>query len=116
MNTLVNEIQALSVSFSDTHFIVALSDGRFLSVPIHWYPRLAYGTSSERSHYKLLDGAIHWPELDEDIALEALLQGAASHESAKSLERFYRWMQARRSGATNAPFALALDYPEAVQP
>ena len=115
MSTLLNDIQALGIQFTNTHFAVTLTDGRLLSIPIHWYPRLAYGTSTERTNYEFLDGAIHWPELDEDIEIGALLNGLRSGESEKSLNKFYRWIQARRAGETDAPFVIAIDHPEAIQ-
>lgn len=116
MTILIENLQAVSVAFSETHFTVALSDGRFISTPLHWFPRLAYGTTAEREIYEIIDGAIHWPELDEDIEIMALLNGAKSGEGEKSLHRFRQWMQARRAGKTSAPFALAFANPLAVEP
>jgi hypothetical protein len=74
---------------------VVLRDGRTLSVPLEWYPRLAHGTPRERQKWRLIgDGiGIHWPELDEDISISALLAGLPSGESAKSLKQ---WLASRR--------------------
>lgn len=89
MSTLITERDAFaeSVSFSDDAIIVRLDDGRTLSVPIAWYPRLLHGTASERATYQLIgDGeGIHWPELDEDISVEGLLAGRPSAETERSL-------------------------------
>ncbi len=85
----------LSVDFSEDSLTVRLDDGRTLSVPLAWYPRLLHGTKAERERYELIgDGeGIHWPELDEDISVEGLLAGRRSAESAKSLAK---WMAKRR--------------------
>jgi hypothetical protein len=97
MPTLVTERDtfALSVSFSEDALIVRLDDGRSLSVPLAWYPRLLHGSAAEREHYELIgDGeGIHWPQVDEDIHVDGLLAGRRSAESAASLAR---WMQSRQ--------------------
>jgi hypothetical protein len=96
MSTLVTErdVFAQSVRFSEDSMTVLLDDGRALSVPLVWYPRLLDGNEVERSHYELIGKGegIHWPELDEDISVEGLLAGRHSAESAASLAR---WKQAR---------------------
>jgi hypothetical protein len=100
MSTLTIEItpaKAQSVSVTDTELIVQLADGRTVSVPLAWYPRLFYGTPEERDHWELLgDGeGIHWPDLDEDIAVTHLLAGVPSGESQRSLKK---WLDARKTG------------------
>jgi hypothetical protein len=74
---------------------VVLRDARTLSVPLDWYPRLAHGSPRERQHWRLIGNGIgiHWPDLDEDISVGALLAGLPSGESAKSLKR---WLALRR--------------------
>jgi hypothetical protein len=69
---------------------VLLDDGRSLSVPLAWYPRLLHGNHSERARYELIgDGeGIHWSDLDEDISVEGLLAGKRSAESDASLARW----------------------------
>jgi len=78
------------VRLTPTLLIVDLADGRCVSVPLHWYPRLAAGQPRERRHWRLIgDGdGIHWPDLDEDISVEGLLRGHRSAESATSLRRW----------------------------
>ena len=97
MSTLVTEreVFAESVRFSDDSMIVMLDDGRTLSVPLAWYPRLLHGTKPERERYQLIgDGeGIHWPDLDEDISVEGLLAGKRSADSDASLSR---WLEKRR--------------------
>ena len=77
---------------------VVLRDGRTLSVPLGWYPRLAHGSPTERQRWRLIGEGIgiHWPALDEDISVEALLLGLPSNESAASLQR---WRAERRRPA-----------------
>lgn len=59
---------------------VALADGRRISVPLAWFPRLQRGTPSQRARFELLGGGvgIHWPDLDEDLSVAGLLQGNPS--------------------------------------
>ncbi len=78
--------------------IVDLQDGRTVSVPIQWYPRLAHGSPRERQEWELIGPGlgIHWPALDEDISVEGLLHGLPSGESEES---FRRWLNSRRQPA-----------------
>jgi hypothetical protein len=96
MSTLVTErdIFAESAHCSEDSLTVQLDDGRSLSVPLAWYPRLLNGTPAERGHYELIGGGegIHWPALDEDISVEGLLAGRRSAESATSLAK---WLEKR---------------------
>lgn len=84
--------QATDVRVRDDALCVELSDGRTITVPLSWYPRLEHGTPSERGRRRLIaDGeGIHWPDLDEDIRVAALLAGARSSESSKSLRDWLR--------------------------
>ncbi len=97
MSTLVTErdVFAESVHFSEDSLTVRLDDGRSLSVPLAWYPRLLCGTEAQRKNYELIGEGegIHWPELDEDTSVEGLLAGRRSAESAVSLAK---WKQARQ--------------------
>ncbi len=96
MSTLALEHESLAqkVVFTEDSFIVYLSDGRSISVPIIWYPRLLNSNKQERENYEFLgDGeGIHWPDLDEDISVEGILAGRRSGESQKSLDR---WLKER---------------------
>ena len=75
---------------------VDLADGRSISVPVTWYPRLASGTPGERSNWHLIGRGvgIHWPDPDEDISVENLLSGVRAGESQRS---FKQWFAARAS-------------------
>lgn len=75
--------RANHVHCTDDELVVSLVDGRGLSVPLLWFPRLAGATIAEREDYQLLgDGqGIHWPKLDEDISVAGLLAGRRSVET-----------------------------------
>jgi Protein of unknown function (DUF2442) len=85
---------AIDVRVSDDTLTVDLSDGRVISVPLSWYPRLSHGTQSERANWRPIgDGnGIHWQDLDEDISIENLLGGRPSGESQSS---FKKWLDQR---------------------
>jgi len=85
----------MGVTVTDDTLSIDLEDGRSVSVPIGWYPRLSYATAAERANFQISGAGygIHWPELDEDIGVEGLLLGKRSSESAASFER---WLQRRR--------------------
>jgi hypothetical protein len=71
---------------------VDLSDGRTLSAPLTWYPRLFHATDEERSTWRLIGRGtgVHWPEIDEDISVEGLIAGRASGESQRSIAKWLR--------------------------
>jgi len=84
--------RAVNVTVTEDTLSVDLEDGRTISVPIGWYPRLAHGTQAERLDFQISGAGygIHWPELDEDIGVEGLLLGKRSTESPASFERWLR--------------------------
>ncbi len=97
MNTSVTEIVipgASSVAITDDTLCVDLLDGRTISVPLAWYPRLLQGTVAERSKWQFIGNGhgIHWDDLDEDISVEGLILGKPSGESQAS---FKRWLESR---------------------
>lgn len=91
----LTDVRAHTVRFSDDELIVGLSDGRVISVPIAWYPRLRHATPEEREHWRFIGEGegIHWPDLDEDVSVEHLILGHGSGESQASLEQ---WLEQRR--------------------
>lgn len=92
----------VNVLIEEDTLSVDLEDGRTISVPVGWYPRLAHGTPAERANFQISAAGygIHWPELDEDIGVEGLVLGKKSSESPASFER---WLQRRqRSQGQNA--------------
>jgi|ERR1041384_1297965 hypothetical protein len=94
-SAVVTLARVLSVEVTDDTLSVDLEDGRTVSVPIGWYPRLANGTTAERTNFQISGAGygVHWPDLDEDIGVEGLLLGKHSSESAQSFER---WLQGRK--------------------
>lgn len=80
--TLNNEPIAQSVETSETELVVRLTDGRVLSTPLVWFPRLHNASPEKRNTYELLGNGvgIHWPDLDEDISVAGLLAGMPSIE------------------------------------
>ena len=84
MNSLALRVlpRAMAVVCTDDELRVSLTDGRWLSVPIAWFPRLAHASLDERADYELLgDGqGIHWPRVDEDISVDGLIAGQPSIE------------------------------------
>jgi hypothetical protein len=95
MNTLAYNIEtpyAVSVQTTEDTLTVDLSDGRTISVPLGWFPRLEYGKSEERMNWRLIGKGqgIHWEDLDEDISVEGLLAGKPSGESQESLKKWFR--------------------------
>ncbi|PKM01846.1 MAG: DUF2442 domain-containing protein [Gammaproteobacteria bacterium HGW-Gammaproteobacteria-6] len=90
---------AQNVAVSDDTLSVDLSDGRSISVPLAWYPRLSHASSAERTRWHLIGRGlgIHWDALDEDISVAGLLAGKPSGESQASLAR---WLAERSSRPT----------------
>lgn len=88
-------VWATNVVVTDDTLTFEIADGRTISAPIVWYPRLSYGTPAERADWQLIGRGIgvHWPQLDEDISVENLLRGQPSGESQKSLQR---WLDQRQ--------------------
>jgi uncharacterized protein DUF2442 len=90
---------AKTVRVTDQALIVELTDGRAVSVPLQWYPRLAEGSPAERRRWELIGPGVgvHWPNLDEDISVDGLLRGLPSGESPASLDRWRDSRKARSS-------------------
>ena len=88
---------AKCVEVTEDTLTADLSDGRTISVPLAWYPRLVHASIDERRNWRLVGGGagIHWPDLDEDLSVEGLLAGRPSGESQRS---FKRWLEAKRVG------------------
>jgi len=80
----VTDERVLDVRFDDHSLIVDLMDGRTISAPLAWYPRLANATPAQRQHWEKCGGGfgIHWPDVDEDLSTEGLLRGAPAAKAA----------------------------------
>jgi len=85
---------AENVTITEDTLSVDLSDGRTISVPLAWFPRLVHATSRERNNWRLIGKGqgIHWDAIDEDISVEGLLAGKPSGESQAS---FKKWLSQR---------------------
>ena len=92
----LREANPQGLSVTDDALVVDLTDGRTITVPIAWFPRLAHGTEQERANWRLIGKGegIHWQDLDEDISVESLLAGRRSGEIQDSLRR---WLDGRRT-------------------
>jgi hypothetical protein len=90
---------AQDVTVTKESLEVRLVDGRTVTVPIAWYPRLQHGTPAERAKWELIGRGegIHWPDLDEDISVAGILAGRPSGEGQASLKR---WLESRARGST----------------
>ena len=95
--TEISVPDAMSIEVTEDTLTAELSDGRIISVPLAWYPRLVHATPEERNNWELIGTGqgIHWPDLDEDLSIEGFLAGRKSGESPRSLKR---WLEAKRAG------------------
>ena len=98
MSTLVVKIEVPNINdvvITDDSLIVELDDGRTVSVPLAWYPRLLHSSVTERKEWRLVGKGcgIHWESIDEDISTEGLIAGRPSGESQTS---FKKWLESRK--------------------
>ena len=103
MTTLAIKIEipnALSVIVTDNTLTVELDDGRTVSVPTAWYPRLLHASKEEKKGWRLIGKGrgINWEAIDEDISVEGLLAGRPSGESQSSLKK---WLESRKGSDLN---------------
>lgn len=95
-SSTVDAIKTLitAVAVTEDRLTVELSDGRTMTVPLSWYPRLCHGNADERADWRLIGRGhgIHWPQLDEDISAANLILGQPSTESQTSLKK---WLESR---------------------
>jgi len=105
---------AEDVCVTDEELRVKLTDGRTVAVPLDWYPRLLHSTHAQSRNVRLIGKGtgIHWPDIDEDISVLALLLGKRSKESKTS---FGRWHRARGGGVVEAQLRLSDPMPQARQ-
>ena len=95
MTTLAIKIDlpyAENVTITEDTLNVDLSDGRTISVPLNWFPRLLHASQKQRNNWRLIGRGhgIHWDDIDEDISVEGLIAGQPSGESQSS---FKKWLQ-----------------------
>ncbi len=104
IETKLSSVEAQDALVTEDTLAVDLTDGRTISVPLVWYPRLTHGTPEERDNW-CIEGAgwgIHWPDLDEYISVKGLLLGNPSGESQSS---FKKWLESRASRGKASAFA-----------
>lgn len=75
--------RVVEVRFGEDTFSVSLADGRTITVPLAWYPRLLHATAEQRENWQISGGGfgIHWPEIDEDLGSKGLLAGSPAPEA-----------------------------------
>lgn len=98
ISTLRFEVPAaIALNVTEDTLTVELGDGRTVSVPLCWYPRLVHATPEERNNWEIHAAGqhVHWPDLDEDLSVEMFLTGRKSGESRHS---FKRWLRAKKAG------------------
>ena len=71
----VGDLRARKVEFTATELVVTLADGRKISTPLDWYPRLEHASAEERARFEIMPLGIHWPGLDEDLGIAGMLKG-----------------------------------------
>jgi hypothetical protein len=109
----VNVSYADDIKVTEDALTAELHDGRTISVPLSWYPRLTHATPEERDNWELIGTGegIHWPDLDEDISVEMLLAGVPSGESRHG---FKRWLEAKEAGLPVNIYEIRPAVPEEV--
>lgn len=116
MNTVddIIDVKAVDVRFTEHEIGVKLEDGRSITVPISWFPRLVKATPEERADWYFIGGGlgIHWPKLDEDISVEGLLAGNKPGESDSSLEQWNFELNRRRKRVEPEAWGEALPLPD----
>ena len=117
MSTLTTEMRTSTiqqVNVTEEALIVDLSDGRSVSVPLAWYPRLMYGTLEERNHWKLISKGqgIHWIDLDEDISVENIIFGQPSGESQRSLKQWLETYTQSKADRSITQYTTSTDQPQ----
>jgi hypothetical protein len=98
-------IRAKSVSVTDDRITVKLTDGRAVSIPTKWYPRLLHATASERDKVEIWDDGIIWPRINADLSYHGMFSGLKSGESPQSLRR---WLKHRARGERDSIPTLPL--------
>ncbi len=105
----VKDARATGADVNDTELTVHLEDGRSITTPLEWYPRLVFATPDELQNFRLTGGGygLHWPDLDEDLSVKGMLAGRSSNESGRSLKRWKQEMKRRRRNGISGPWESA---------
>jgi hypothetical protein len=99
MNISNGSNRIVSLTITEKLITVYLSNGRVVSNPLEWYPRLRKASSAQRKAFKISGGgyAVHWEDIDEDLSAEGLARGVPSFEYGKSIGRLPRWSPAAKA-------------------
>jgi hypothetical protein len=89
------EVSPVRAVVTEHHLVVDLADGRTISVPLTWHPRLVHATPAERANFVLEHDGLEWPDLNELISVRGMLLGRKSGECQRSLDR---WLAYRARG------------------
>lgn len=105
--------KAIAIEVTEDSLTAELHDGRTISVPLSWYPRLVHATPEERNNWELIGTGegIHWPDLDEDLSVEGFLASVPSGESPSG---FKRWLEAKQAGLPVNIYEIQPSDPEEV--
>jgi hypothetical protein len=105
----VQDARATGADVNDTELTVHLEDGRSITTPLEWYPRLVFATPDELQNFRLTGGGygLHWPDLDEDLSVKGMIAGRPSGESGRSLKRWKQEMERRRRNEISGPWESA---------
>ena len=81
---------ATAASVGEDSLVIELADGRTITAPLAWYPRLLHASASERANVRVVGQGkgLHWPDVEEDISVESVVRGRPSMESSASLKRW----------------------------
>jgi hypothetical protein len=105
------QAEIMDVCVTEDTLTVDLTDGRTISAPILWFPRLSHGAPEERNNFVLMRDGIHWPELDEDISVKTLLLGRGLGENPQSLQRWLEQRQKAQQTAHQSETTTAMTLP-----
>jgi len=75
-------VEIMGIAFGQGRIVFELNDGRAVSTPLAWYPRLFNATPAQRENWRLIGGGegVHWPDVDEDLSLEGVLRGVPARQ------------------------------------
>ncbi len=73
--SIVSDLRPHAVEFTAGELVVTLQDGRKIATPLDWYPRLQRASAQQRANFELMPMGVHWPDLDEDLGIVAMLKG-----------------------------------------
>jgi hypothetical protein len=96
----ISDDRVTDLKFTKDALCVALRDGRTITVPLVWYPRLLNASAAERKNWRVTGGGygIHWPDIDEDLSTGGLIRGAPAPRSAKTKVQSKAGRRGKRSG------------------